>query len=99
MPGLAKLAAAANVRDGKDYAAIEQAEAIRTKRDWHGNAVAAVAVKQQRRGAVERSGAASYEGNGNLRAVRSDCVESLADIQRRIVTAQDRLLFAQNRLE
>jgi len=55
VPGLAEFAAAANVRDGEDDAAVEKAEAIGTESDGHGDAVAAVPVEEERSGAVERN--------------------------------------------
>ena len=55
VPGFAEFTAAANVRDGEDDAAVEQAEAIRTESDGHRDAVAAVTVEEERSGAVERN--------------------------------------------
>src|SRR5258708_21630205 len=69
VPGLAEFAAAAHMGDGVDHAAVEKAQAIRTKVDWDGNAVAAVAVEEQRSAGVARSVAAIDDGERNARAV------------------------------
>ena len=52
MPGLAEFAAAANVSDGEDDAAIEEAEPVGTEGHGHRKAVAAVAVEEKRGGGV-----------------------------------------------
>src|SRR5882724_5159020 len=98
VPGLAEFAAAAHVGDGVDHAAVEQAQAIRTEADWNGDAVAAVAVEQQRSGGVARGVAAIDDRKGNARAVGRCRVQALADVLPWIVAAEDWLLLAQDLL-
>src|SRR5882724_9888484 len=93
VPGLAEFAAAAHVGDGVDHAAVEQAQAIRTEADWNGNAVAAVAVEEQRSAGVPRSVAAIDDGERNAGAIRRGRVLALADVLLWIVAAEDRLLL------
>src|SRR5207253_2517148 len=49
VPGLSEFAAAPNVRNGVDHAALQKTQAIRIEVHGHGDAIAAVAVKKQRR--------------------------------------------------
>ena len=94
VPGFAEFTATANVCDGEDYAAVEQAEAIRIEIDRHGDAVAAVTVEEERSGAVAWRRFFEDDGDGDARAVAGYGVETFAVVERRIVSAQDRLLFA-----
>src|ERR1700687_2724219 len=97
VPGFTHFAAAANMRDGENQSAIEETEAIRTEGDGNRNAVAAVAV-QQERGlslSVERRIAARDERDRYLGSVRRGGVNSFAGVKGRVVPAQDCLLFEQ----
>src|ERR1700694_1827577 len=58
VPGLAKFAAATHVRDGVDYAAVEQAEAIGAEVHRDGDAIASVAVTKERSAGAPRGVAA-----------------------------------------
>ncbi len=95
VPGLAEFAAAANVGDSEDDAAVEKAEAIGTEGDGHGDAVAAVTVKQERGAAVAGSVVAVDDRHGDFCAVGGDSVEAFAGVERWIVAAEDGLLLAQ----
>jgi len=95
---LAEFAAAAHVGDGINHAAVEQAQAIRTEADWDGNAVAAVAVEEQRSAGVARSFAAIDDGERNAGAVGRCGVQSLTDVLLWIVAAEDGLLLAEDLL-
>src|SRR5882757_8978075 len=98
VPGLAEFAAAAHVGDGVDHAAVEQAQAIRTEADWYGDAVAAVAVEEQRSAGVARSVAAIDEGERNAGAIGCGRVQALTDVLLWIVAADDGLLLAEDLL-
>src|SRR5258705_9475667 len=98
VPGLAEFAAAADVGDGIDHAAVEQAQAIRTEADRNGDSVAAVAVEQQRSARVARSFAAIDDGDRNARAAGRCGVQALTDVLLWIVAAEDGLLLAENLL-
>src|SRR5208337_2906608 len=98
MPRLAEFAAAADVGNGKDDAAIEKADAVGTEGDGHGKAVATVAVEEERGAAVARSAVAVHNGEGDARAVGSCGVEPFAAVQLGVVAAEDGLLFAKNAL-
>src|SRR3546814_6347709 len=54
IPAVALVGAAADVGDGIDEAAVDEAEAVGRERRRNAHAVGAVAVEQQRRRAVER---------------------------------------------
>jgi len=58
VPGFAEFAAAADVGDGKDDAAIKKTDAIGTEGNGHGETVAAVAIEEERGAAVARSAVA-----------------------------------------
>src|SRR6267154_962465 len=98
VPGFAEFAAAAHVGDGVDHAAVEKAQAIRTEADWDGDAVAAVAVEEQRSAGVAWSFTAIDDREGNARAIRCGRVQALTDVLLWIVPAEDRLLLAENLL-
>src|SRR5205807_409809 len=98
VPGLSEFAAAPNVRNGVDHAALQKTQAIRIEVHGHGDAIAAVAVKKQRSGAIASSVAAIDKRDGNARAVSCAGVQSLADILRSVVTAKHGLLLAKNAL-
>jgi len=98
VPGLAEFAAAADVGDGEDHAAIEKAEAIGAEADGHGEAVAAIAVEEKRGAAVARGAVAIDDGDGEFGAVGGDGVEAFAAVERGIVAAEDGLLLAQDAL-
>src|SRR5579859_931058 len=94
VPGFAEFAAAANVGYGVDDAAIEQAKAIRTEIDRHGDAVASVAIKKKRRAAVARCRSFVDERERDSGAVVGDGVDSFAGVERGVVASEDWLLFA-----
>ena len=54
VPAIALVLAAADVGDGKHEAAIDQGQAAGGEASGDGDAIGAVAVEKQRRGAVER---------------------------------------------
>ena len=87
VPGLAEFATAADVGDGEDDAAIEKADAVGAKGNGHGEAVAAVAIEEERGAAIARSAEAIDDGEGNLRAVGSGGVETLAAVEGGVVAA------------
>src|SRR5258708_28203497 len=95
LPGLAELAAAANVGNREDEAAVEKVEGIGTEGDGHGDAVAAVTVKQERGAAVAGRVVAVDDRDGDFCAVGSDSVEAFAGVESWIVAAEDGLLLAQ----
>src|SRR5258707_15702119 len=80
VPGLAEFAAAAHVRDGINHAAVKQAQAIRTEADRNGDAVAAVAVEEQRSAPVARSFAAINDRERNASAIGCGRVQALTDV-------------------
>src|SRR5258708_17538536 len=94
VPGLAEFAAAANVGDSEDEAAVEKAEAIGTEGDGHGDAVAAVTVKQERGAAIAGSVVAVDGRDGGFWGVGGGSVEAFAGVERWIVAAADRVLPA-----
>src|SRR3546814_19260688 len=59
IPAVALVGAAADVGDGVDEAAVDEAEAVGREGRRNANAVGAVAVEQQGSGAVEQIGRAS----------------------------------------
>ena len=95
VPGLAEFAAAADVGDGEDHAAVEQTEAIGAERNGHGEAVAAVAVEKERGAAIARGVVAIDDGDGDFGAVGGGGVEALGAVESGIVAAEDRLLLAE----
>src|SRR5258707_476394 len=95
VPGLAEFAAAANVGDSEDDVAVEKAEAIGTEGDGHGDAVAAVTIKQERGAAIAGSVVAVDDRDGDFCPVGGDSGEAFAGVARWIVAAEDRVLLAQ----
>src|SRR5581483_11931313 len=95
VPWLAKIAAAADVRDREDDAAIEQAEPVRAERRIDADAVGTVAVEQHRRGPVSPEALAVDDGDRDVRAIGGLGVEALGLVLGRIVAAQHLLLFLQ----
>src|SRR5262249_7685837 len=87
VPRFAELAAAANVRDGVGDAAIKKTEALRAERNGDGDAIAAVAIQEQRRGSVTRSVTATNQGDGDRSAVGRGGVDAFADVLRWVVAA------------
>src|SRR5437762_13818076 len=98
MPGLPQFAAAANVRDREDHSAIQEAQTIRIEIDGHGDAVAAVAVKQQRRSSIARCAAPIDHRDRHLRAVGRRSMKTLTDVLGCIVAAEHWLLLAKHPL-
>ncbi len=95
VPRLSELAASADVRDGVDHATVQQARAVRTEIDRHGNSIAAVTIEKKRRGAVTQRIAAIDDGKRHARPVGSGGMQALADVLRWIVAAENRLLLPQ----
>ncbi len=93
VPRLSELSAAADVRDGVDYATVQQAEPVRTEIDRHGDSVAAVAIEKKRGRAVARRIMAVDDGKRHAGAVGSGGMQTLADVLRRIVAAENGLLL------
>ena len=87
VPRLAEVHAAADVRDGVDEAAVEQAEAVRAERRIDADAVGAVAVEQHGRAAVAHEAFLVDQRNRDFDAVRRLGVDSLGLILLRIVAA------------
>ena len=98
VPGFAEFAAAANVSDGVNDAAVEETEAIGIEIYWHGDAVAAVAVEEERSGAVARGGIAIEDGERNFCAIGRGGVQAFAGVLGSMVAAENWLLFAQGAL-
>src|ERR1700674_5198000 len=80
VPGFPEFTAAANVGDRKDDAAIQKAQTIRTEMDRHGDAVTAVAIKEERGGSIARRVVPIDDRERHARAVGSGSVQPLADI-------------------
>src|SRR5579863_9043072 len=95
VPGFAEFAAAANVSYGIDDATVEQAKAIRTEIDRHGDAVASVAIKKKRRAAVARCRSFVDERERDSCAVGRYGVNAFTGVERGVVASEDWLLFAQ----
>jgi hypothetical protein len=89
VPGFAELAAAADVGNSKGYAAVEQAKAIRIEVDGDRDAVAAIAVEQERSGTVAGGVAARLPARWECGRRRSGGVEAFADVLRWIVAAEE----------
>src|SRR5882724_13712762 len=98
VPGFAEFSAAADVGNSVDHAAIEQAQAIRTEVDWHGNAVAAVTIEQQGRFLVAWRVFSIDARDWDARAIGRRGVQPFAAVERSIVAAEYRLLLAQGAL-
>ena len=81
MPRLAQVHAAADVRNGVDEAAVEQAQPVRTERRIDADAVRAVAVEQHRCAAVAHETFLVDQRNRDLDAVRRRRVDSLGLIE------------------
>src|SRR5580704_13923631 len=81
VPWLAQIAAAADMSIGHDYAAIEQAEAVRTESERQRVTVRAVAIDVEGIGAAFSLVLAIDERDGNLDAIRSDGVHALTGIE------------------
>src|ERR1041385_6953570 len=98
MPRLAQFAAPASMGDGKNHATGQQAQPVGVEANWDGDAVAAVPIKQERSGPVARSALLVHHRERNLGAVPGASKEAFADVLRRVIIAQDRLLLAQELL-
>ncbi len=72
VPFLAEFAAAADVSDGVDAAAVEPETVFEIERGAHAVAVAAVGVEEGRVGAVEFGAFAAEDGDGDAGAVFAD---------------------------
>ena len=94
VPRLSEFAATADVCDGVNDTAIQEAQTIRIEVHGHRNAVAAIAVKEQRGGAMAGSVPPIHERNRNPRAIQGGRVQALAHILRSIVAAKHGLLLA-----
>src|SRR5258708_37540963 len=71
---------------------------MRTEIDRHRDAAAAVAIKEERGGAIARRVAPIDDRERNTRAIGGDGMETLADILRWIVAAEDWLLLQKRAL-
>src|SRR5215467_7613182 len=98
MPRFPEFATAANMRNSKDRAAVEQAQPIRIEINRHRDSVAAVTVKQQRGSCIARSVAPADHRDRNARAVVGRGMQTFAHILRRIVATKDWLLLAKSAL-
>ena len=87
VPGLAEVAAAADVRIGHDDAAIEQAEAVGAEAERQRVAVGAVAVDVEGIAAGLALVFAIDEGDGDLDAVGGGGVDALAGVERAVEAA------------
>src|SRR5882724_3261312 len=96
VPGFAQFTSAANVCYRKDDATIQKAQTIRIEIDRHGDAVAAVAIKEERGGAVARRVAPIDDRERHARTVGRGSVQPFADILSWIVAAENRLLLAKD---
>ena len=97
-PLLAELAAAADVGQRVDHAAVEQAQAARREGRRHRHAVGAVGVEQHRRRAVERHALPVDERDRHLRAVARRRPHPLRFVLRRVVAAEHFLPLEQRPL-
>ena len=88
VPLLSHLAAAANVCDRDDEAAIEQADAVRREGRVVGDAVRAVSAKQERTAAVPFRVLPVDDRNRNERAVGRLRVKTLGNVPTRVVSTE-----------
>ena len=95
MPRLAEIGSAADVRDGVDESAIEEAEAIGSERGIGADAVSAIAVEQHRRLPVLDQALLIDQRDRDLHAVRRGRVDALGLILGGIVAAEHFLLLFQ----
>src|SRR6185503_12988011 len=65
VPAITLVLAAADVGDGEDETAIDEAEPAGREACRHGDAVGAIAVEEERRGAVERRPLLVEQRNGH----------------------------------
>ncbi len=95
VPGIALVLAAADVGDGIDEAAVDQAEAgcRETRRDR--DAVAAIAVEQQRGGAIDRRVTMMHDADRDLGPIAGGRIEAARDVVGRIMAARHFLGLAQ----
>ena len=98
VPGVALLAAAANVGDGIDEPAINQRQPLGAELRMLGVAVSAVAVQPDRRRAVELGVLVVEDGDGHAGAILSRRGETARDVARRVVAARHVLDLAQGAL-
>ena len=89
VPGLAQLAAAAHMGDGKHEAALQQAQARMGKPRVEAFAIGAVAVQVQRCRLAEHL-ALGHQANGDLRTVGGGRPQALADVGVGIERAEHR---------
>src|SRR5438128_3370329 len=94
-PGLAELAAAANVRNYINHSPIQQRQPACGKRWRNRNAVRSVSVKQQRRGTIQLHVSSIGNGHWDLRSVGGRGEDSLAFVIRLIESAGYFLLLQQ----
>ena len=90
------LGAAADMGDGVDEAAIDEAEQVGAEPRRHQRAVGAVAVEQQRRRAVEGESAAMQERDRNAFPVRRGREQATGDVVGGLVAARHGLALAQD---
>src|ERR1700674_954048 len=98
VPGLSQLASAADVRNGEDRASIQQAQTIRIEVHRNGDAVAPVAVKEQRGRTITRCVAAVDDGKRHPCLVGSGGMQTLTYILRRVVATKNGLLLSKDSL-
>src|SRR6516165_4238594 len=84
--------------DSIGNAAVEKAQAVRVEADRHGDAVAAIAVEQERGGAIAGQALAENDGYGQLGAVGGGGVQSFDGISPGIVASEYGLLLPQDAL-
>jgi len=87
VPSLAEFTPATNMGIGIDDAAVEETQTVGAEIDRDGDAVAAVAIKEERSGAVTRSVFVKDNGDGDASAVRRGGVEALGNVLRGIVAS------------
>ena len=95
VPGLAQVAAAANVRVGHDHSAIEQAEPVGAEAERQRIAIGTVAVDVERIPARLALVFAIDERDRNLDAVRRGGVNALAGVERAVEAAGNFKLLEQ----
>src|SRR5438270_590334 len=91
-PVFANIAAAAAVRHSVNHAAVQQAQPVRAEIHRNRDSIAAVAIEEQWGGAIARRIAAINDGERHARSVGRGGMQSLTDVWRSIVAAENRLL-------
>ncbi len=98
VPAIAFVLAAADMSDGVDKAAIDEAQRIGGEAGGNGHAIGAVAIEQKRRLGTERGVLAIQQRNWNGLSVLRRGHHPAGHVVRRIVAARDFLGFAQDAL-